>query len=110
MYDAGEPEKNIAVALKVGRARVTTLLHEAFALLGLKKPDGRQRWWQLDDKHQKTLLPQSVAKKVMERFDQKMSYGKIAKELRIDRNVVTRSVKFWHEITDYLPQTVEAAE
>ncbi|QDT22427.1 recombinase family protein [Gimesia chilikensis] len=97
MYDAGEPEKNIAVALKVGRTRVTTLLHEAFALLGLKKPDGRQRRWQLDDKHQKTLLHQSVAEKVMERFDRKMTYGKIAKELEIDRNVVTESVKYWHE-------------
>ncbi|QEG18196.1 hypothetical protein GmarT_40820 [Gimesia maris] len=97
MYDNGEPIKNIAEALNVGRSRVILLLHEAFELLGLEKPDGRQRRWQLDTAHQKPLFHQNIADNVMELFHKKKTYGEIARQLGVDRNVITAAVKFWHQ-------------
>lgn len=97
MYDAGEPEFKIAEALGVSRSRVTAILKEVYALLGMEKPDGRTRRSQIEVKHKTPPLYQAKADEVMKLFNQGLLLGKIADRLGIDRNTVTSSVKYWHE-------------
>ncbi|WP_232102289.1 recombinase family protein [Gimesia chilikensis] len=97
MYDAEEPEFKIAEALGVSRSRVTKLLDEVFELQGEKKPDGRSRRSQLSVKHKVPPRYQSIAEDVMKLFAQGLLLGRIAEALKIDRNTVTSSVKYWHE-------------
>lgn len=97
MYDAQEPEFKIAEALGVSRSRVTKLLHEVFELLGEEKLDGRSRRSQISVKHKEPPLYQSISEDVMKLFNQGLLLGQIAEALKIDRNTVTSSVKYWHE-------------
>jgi len=97
MYDAKEPVFKIAEELGVSRSRATKILKEVFELLGEEKPDGRTRRSELAVKHKEPPHYQSIADDVMKLYDQGLLLGQIADALKIDRNTVTSSVKFWHE-------------
>ena len=74
------------------------LLKESFALEGKELPDGRSRRSKLDKKHIEPPRYQAVADEVMALYDEGKLLGEIAEQLQLDRNRVTSSVRYWHEL------------
>ncbi len=95
-YDQGLRIKDIAARLGIHRNLVVRALRHAFAELGQKLPDGRARWAALRVKSVDPPAYQRVAEDVMQLWRQGRLLQDIAKQLRIDRNAVTKAVGWWH--------------
>ncbi len=87
----------VADRLKLHRSRITKAYKHWFETRGLPIPDGRARRSTLAKKH--TIAPayQQIADGVMQLIDKKLQLGQIAKQLGVDRNTVTASIKWWHK-------------
>ncbi|WP_145260073.1 recombinase family protein [Calycomorphotria hydatis] len=97
LYDQGRLVIEIANELGVSKSRATAILKEARELAGRKQEDGRQRRASLSKKHTATPIYQEIADRVMELYHQDLPMHVIADQLGIDRNTVTKAVKYWHE-------------
>lgn len=100
LYDQGLMNAEIARRLGCSRSRVTALLKHWFKSNGLKMPDGRSRRASLKKKHVEPPLYQEIADDVMALWHQGVLLQDIADRLRVDRNTVTATVRWWHEDHD----------
>ncbi|MCA9032655.1 MAG: recombinase zinc beta ribbon domain-containing protein, partial [Planctomycetaceae bacterium] len=96
LYDQGLPNKIIAEQLKISRASVTVLLKKSFDASGEEKPDGRKRRWALEGNWTNPPLFQRIADKVMGFYNEGMLLADIATKCEVDRNTVTKAIKFWN--------------
>jgi hypothetical protein len=97
LYDQGWLHACIAKDLGVGRARLTAILKYWYESRGLNMPDGRARRGTLTEKHLSPPMYQTLADKVMPLYEQGMLIGDIAAQLRVDRNTLTSTIRWWHE-------------
>ena len=97
LYDQGMLGKQIARTLNLSGAGVTSLLNRWFKSRGLEKPDGRKRRHTLPQPFEDLPLYQRIAGRVKEMIDAGELIGDIAAELDVDRNTITRAMKFAYE-------------
>lgn len=96
LLDEGLLCREIAARLGCKRSYVTKLLKAWHVSRGLTPPDGRGRRWSLA--HEANVQPyQRIAEQVKKLADQDLLLGEIAERLGVDRNTVTKSLKYWHE-------------
>ena len=96
LEDQGLLGAQIAEILHCSRSNVTKLLKHWYVSRGLVKPDGRARRCQLQQKHLEPPLFQVIAEDVKQHADEGLSFGKIAEQLGVDRNTVTKAWAYWH--------------
>ncbi len=97
LYDEGMLERDIAKTLGVSRSRVTHILTEWYERRGENKPDGRARRHTLEKPQETPPKYQLIADNVMQLMEQGKLIAEVASQLGVDRNTVTKSIKFWHE-------------
>ncbi len=96
LYDQGLMNAQIAKLLGCSRSRMTAILKHWFASRGMEMPDGRSRRASLAQKHLDAPLYQRIANDVMALVHQGKLLQEVAKDLEIDRNTVTASIRWWH--------------
>jgi len=102
LWDQGILIKEIAAKLssqsdkKISRGLVVKAIAHWFKACGLSAPDGRSRRATLKRKSIKPFLYQSIAENVMALFNLNLPIGEIASQLKVDKNTITSSVKYWH--------------
>ena len=97
LEDQGLWKAEIADILGCSRSNVTKLLKHWYESRGLEKPDGRTRRGQLERKHLEPPLFQVISDDAKQLADEGLDFGKIAEQLGVDRNTVTKSLAYWHE-------------
>lgn len=97
LYDANLPHKDIARRLGVARSRVTKLLAHWHVRQGLPIPDGRSRRGQTIDPDRSPPKHKVISDEAWAMCQQGVPFGVIAEQLHVDRNTITRAIRFWHE-------------
>lgn len=97
LYDLGMLGNQIAVDMKLSKSRVTAVLKHWFTSRGLDMPDGRARRHKLKQSYLTAPLYRRIADRVKLMLETGLLIGDIATELKIDRNTITRAIKFAYE-------------
>lgn len=97
LHDEGLLTTQIAKRLGVSRGRITAILKEWSEMHGQTLPDGRTRRSTLKIKHLQPPLYEALADQVMAHYEQGLLLDEIAQQLKVDRNTITKSVKYWYK-------------
>lgn len=97
LYHQDHLNAQIALELHCSRSKITKLLQYASEKHGQPLEDGRVRRARLAKKCLQLLKHQTIADEVMRRFQQHELLDEIAIALKVDRNLVTAAVRWWHE-------------
>ena len=98
LMDGGLMMSQIGERLGISRAQVTAAKIYWFESRGLPIPDGRGRRSTLKQQHNIPPLYQAIAGQVIEHFNAGKIYTEIATLMRVDKNTITSSIKWWHLI------------
>jgi AraC-like DNA-binding protein len=97
LYDQELPINEIARRLGIRRPLAFRAIKHAFSELGQSMPDGRVRRWKLPAAQFQPPAYQRIADEVMRLFNDSWLLQDIAEELHVERNLVTKSIRWWHE-------------
>ena len=97
MLERGCLFKEIARTLKVSRGRVTALVKFAATTHGEDLGVARKRWRSLTNRPHAPTIGERMMEPVMELYLQNILLGDIAKQLKLDRNLVTAAIASWHQ-------------
>lgn len=100
LYHEGRLMTEIARALKLSKSRTHAILKQAFEQHGETMPNGIQRKKTLQKQFVNPPLYQEISVKVMEMYDRMLELGEIAEQLNVDRNTITKAIRYWHESRD----------
>ncbi len=100
LYDEGLLSVQIAKELGRAPSYVTKLAKHWFASHGQEMPDGHARRATLSQKQLEPPLYQAIADDVMALYCRGVLLQDIAERLKVDRNTITSTIRWWHETRD----------
>jgi DNA invertase Pin-like site-specific DNA recombinase len=98
LFDQGLLMKEIALKLGVSRSRISNLKKQAESYYDVKFKDCRTRRSTLDCKHIIPPVYQQLAEPANKLCDHGLTNTEIAKELGVDVNTITKSLKHWYKV------------
>lgn len=97
LYDKDYFETEIAAELRAGRVSVCKWIQQSFAAEGTRKPDGYQRRKRIETARGLHHY-QKISDEVFKLAESGILFGEIAERLKTNRDVITASLRYAHEM------------
>jgi site-specific DNA recombinase len=107
LFQEGLMNSQIAGKLGFSRGKVTSLIKEGHAKLGLEYQDGRARRATLLKKTHKESVHISIADKAKALWDEKLSILQIASKLGYSAPTIEKALDYWHDCQGVKRPTTE---